>query len=126
MESLCARHPALRSLIFRYLHGLMTQLSQSAVCNRFHTTDQRLARWLLISQDRVQSEVFAWTQEFLSQMLGADRASVTLAVGAPREAGPISTARGQITVLNRKKLGAQACECYQIVRDEFDEFLGKS
>ena len=123
MESLCARHPALRSLIFRYLHGLMTQLSQSAVCNRFHTTDQRLARWLLISQDRVQSEVFSWTQEFLAYMLGSDRVSVTHAVRALKKAGIIGHSRGQVTILDRGKLEQGACECYKFVKNEFDEFL---
>ena len=126
MAALFERDTKLRKILLRYLHALLTQAAQLVVCTRFHSVEERLVRWLLISHDSLRLKTFSYTQEFLSQMLGADRVSVTLAVGALREAGLISTARGQITVLNRKKLEAQACECYQIVRDEFDQFLGKN
>src|SRR5262245_1855706 len=114
--------PALQGVIHRYLHGRLVQLSQSAVCNRFHTVEQRLARWLLDSQDRVRRGVFPFTQEFLSAMLGTDRSSVSLALGLLKRAGLIGSTRAQVSILDRKGLEEITCECYQIVKTEFGVF----
>jgi len=114
--------PALQSTIHRYLHGRLIQLSQSAVCNRFHTIEQRLARWLLDSQDRIQNGVFPYTQEFLSAMLGTDRSSVSLALGLLKRAGLIGSTRAQVSIVDRKGLEEITCECYQIIKTEFGVF----
>ena len=114
--------PGLQTLIHRYLHGRLIQLSQSAVCNRFHTIEQRLARWLLDSQDRVKRGVFPYTQEFLSDMLGTDRSSVSLALGLLRRAGLIASTRAQVSIVDRRGLEEITCECYQIVKSEFGVF----
>jgi CRP-like cAMP-binding protein len=111
----------LRRLLLRYLHALLMQLAQSAVCSRFHSVEQRLARWLLASRDRVQSDTFPYTQEFLSHMLGTDRSTVALAAGVLKRAGLINYTRGMITMVNPKELEEVACECYQILRQEFQQ-----
>src|SRR5919112_364566 len=102
----------------RHALGLLTQITQSAACHRFHTVEQRLAHWLLITRDRAGSDTFQLTQEFLSNMLGVPRKSVTaLAVGM-RKAGLISYERGRITLLDARRLEASSCECYRIVARE--------
>ena len=111
---------ALQSLMHRYLHSLLTQISQSAVCNRFHTVDTRLARWLLMTHDRVGSDEFRLTQEFLSNMLGVRREAVSKAAGALQKQGFVNYTRGHIMILNRAGLEATACPCYQIIKDESD------
>jgi CRP-like cAMP-binding protein len=113
----------LRRLILRYLHALMTQIAQSSVCNRFHSIEQRLARWVLSSRDRVHRNSFPYTQEFLSYMLGADRSSVTLAAGVLKRAGLIEYTRGNITIVDPKALEQVACECYQLLKREFQDIL---
>lgn len=108
-----------RREVLRYLHSLMTQIAQSAVCGRFHSIEQRIARCILSSRDRIHKNSFPYTQEFLAQMLGADRSSVTLANGALRRAGFIDYKRGTITILDSKGLEQMACECYHLLKKEF-------
>jgi len=110
-------------LLLRYLHVLVVQLSQLSVCNRFHSVGQRLCRWLLAAQDLVKRTELKFTQDFISQMLGTDRTSVTAAAGVLQKAGLIRYSRGRITILNREGLGAAACECHRIVKKEFDRLF---
>ena len=111
---------SLHKFVLHYAHTLIVQLSQSSACNRFHTTQQRLCRWLLTSQDRARSAEIKSTQESLSQMLGVNRSSASQAASALQRMGLIRYRRGRITILNRPGLEAAACECYQIVKVEFD------
>lgn len=113
----------LRELLLSYTHALLCQIGQSAVCNRFHTTEQRLCRWLLVSHDRARSDTVELTQEFLSQMLGAPRTGVTAAAVPLQDAGLIRYRRGRITILNRQRLEAAACECYRIIRRDLGRLL---
>jgi len=112
-----------QDLLLRYTQVLFTQVSQSAVCNHFHTSTQRLARWLLIANDLVRSNTFNLTHEFISHMLGTPRTGVTMAAGMLQKMGLIAYSRGKITVLNRPGLAKESCECYEIIRDSFDHFL---
>jgi CRP-like cAMP-binding protein len=121
-----AREGPFQRLLLRYTQALITQISQTAVCNRLHSVDKRLCRWLLLSHDRVRSNKLSMTHEFISDMLGGRRESVTVAAGRLQNAGLIRYARGQIRILDRKGLEAMACECYQTVRDEFDRLLGSA
>lgn len=107
-----------QELLLRYTHSLLTQVSQSAACNHFHNTEQRLCRQLLVSCDRVQSATFYLTQEFISQMLGAPRSGVTAAASTLKGRGLISYSRGKITILDRRGLEAATCECYRMMADE--------
>ena len=113
------RNGKLRDHLQKYLLANLIQSAQNAACNRLHTISERLARWLLTCQDRVQSDRMPLTHEFLSQMLGAPRTTVTLAAGMLHQAGSIEYSRGHVTVTNRQKLEDVACECYRTVRDEF-------
>jgi CRP-like cAMP-binding protein len=113
----------LRDLILRYTHTLFTQVAQTAACNRLHSIEQRLSRWLLLTQDRVASDEFVLTQDFLSRMLGVRRAGVSVAANTLRQAGLIDYRRGTMVVLDRKGLEQYSCECYRIVRDEYDRYL---
>jgi CRP-like cAMP-binding protein len=114
----------LRRLLNRYTQAYMTQVSQSAACNRLHSIEQRCARWLLMTHDRMGGgEVILLKQEFLALMLGVRRAGVTLAAGALQDAGLIRYRRGSIRVLDREGLEAASCECYAIVRRQFDRLL---
>jgi CRP-like cAMP-binding protein len=114
----------LRSLVQRYTLGFLTQVSQGTACNRIHSAEQRLARWLLIVRDRVGRDNFPLTQEFMSQMLGVRRATVSETAAALQERGLISYSRGVITIADVPRLMNASCECYQIVRDEFGRLLG--
>lgn len=114
------RDGALQKLLNRYLHSLLTQISQSAVCNRFHMVEARLARWLLMTHDRVESDEFRLTQEFLSNMLGVRREAVSKSAGALQKREFIHYSRGHMTILNRAGLEATACPCYRVIRDESD------
>jgi CRP-like cAMP-binding protein len=114
---------ALHKLLLHYVHSLIVQLAQSSACNQFHTTRQRLCRWLLASEDLSGSNELRSTQEFLSQMLGVNRGSANQAAGALQRAGQIRYRRGRITILNRAGLEAATCECYRIIRSEFDRFF---
>lgn len=110
-------------LLLRYTQALITQMSQTAVCNRHHSVHQQLCRWLLLSLDRLPSSKLTMTQELIANMLGVRREGVTEAAGKLQNAGLILYSRGQITILDRKGLEAQACECYQVVKKEFDRLL---
>lgn len=110
-----SRGGLLRDLTLRYTHSLIFQISQSAACNRFHTIEQRLCRWLLVARDRVKSDTLYLTQETLSHMLGANRTNVTAAAGSLKSAGLIAYRRGSIQILDRKELERAACECYRAV-----------
>jgi CRP-like cAMP-binding protein len=113
----------LHDLLLRYTRTLLTQLSQSACCNGFHTVEARLCRWLLVSHDRAQSDTLQLTQEFLSQMIGVPRTSVTAIAGKLQSAGLIDYSRGKIRILDKQRLEARSCECYRVIRREFDHFL---
>lgn len=119
LKELFDERVTVRREILRYLHSLMTQIAQSAVCCRFHSLEQRIARCLLSSRDRIHENSFPYTQEFLAQMLGADRSSITLAAGALRRAGFIEYKRGSITILDSGGLDQVACECYHLLKQEF-------
>lgn len=113
----------LHHLLHRYSHSLLTQVAQSSVCNRFHMVNARLARWLLMTSDRLGVEEFPLTQEFLAHMLGVRREGVSKAAGALQVAKLIHYSRGVITILNRRGLKAQSCECYAIIKAETDAYL---
>lgn len=110
------RDGPLRRLLHLYTHSLLTQVSQSAACNRFHLAEERLARWLLMTRDRLRSDEFRLTQEFMSEMLGVRREGVSKAAGALQRSKLISYSRGHIRVLDRAGLEAVACECYLVVK----------
>lgn len=112
----------LQELLLRYTHALLCQISQSAVCNRFHTVEQRFCRWLLITRDRAGAETFSLTQEFVSHMLGVPRTNVTMTASALQQAGLISYRHGRIQIVDRKGLEKTSCECYRIVKREIDGF----
>ncbi|MBD2101095.1 Crp/Fnr family transcriptional regulator [Leptolyngbya sp. FACHB-261] len=120
------RNGALYSLLQRYTHALMVQMAHSAACNRLHSIEQRCSRWLLMTHDRVRSDQFQLTQEFLAQMLGVRRAGVSEVASVLQRSGLIRYTRGQITVLDRPGLEAVSCECYQVVKAEFDRLLLKN
>lgn len=113
-----------QQLLLRYTQALITQISQTAVCNRLHSVEQQLCRWLLLSNDRLKTDELVMTQELIADMLGVRREGVTVAAGRLQDAGAISYVRGRIQILNRQKLEATVCECYGVVRDEFDRLLG--
>lgn len=110
-------------LLLRYTQALITQMSQTAVCNRHHSVDQQLCRWLLLSLDRLSSEELTMTQELIANMLGVRREGVTESAGKLRDAGIIDYSRGHIKVLDRRRLEQHVCECYAVVKTEFDRLL---
>jgi CRP-like cAMP-binding protein len=110
-------------LLLRYTQALITQMAQTAVCNRHHSLDKQLCRWLLLSLDRLDSNELSMTQELIANMLGVRREGVTEAAGHLQAAGLIRYARGKITVIDRSGLEARCCECYQVVKTEFDRLL---
>ena len=117
------RRGALHDLLLRYTYTLLTQITQSAACNRFHSSEQRLCRWLLIGQDRVHSDILHLTQEFLSHMLGSPRTKVTEIAGNLQRDHLISYSRGRIQILDRSGLEKSSCECYRLVSDNISHFL---
>jgi len=117
------RAGAFHRLLLRYTQALLTQMGQTAVCNRHHSLDQQFCRWLLLSLDRLPSNELVMTQELIANMLGVRRESVTEAAGNVQRAGLIEYQRGHITVLDRAGLEARVCECYEVVRKEFDRLL---
>jgi CRP-like cAMP-binding protein len=118
LKQLMQQYPELLRRLHRFSHQMSMQTTQIAACNRLHEVEERLARWILMSQDRMLSSALPLTQEFLSQMLGTRRASVTVAAGALQKAGLIAYTRGSVRILNRRKLEAAACDCYEIVQDQ--------
>jgi CRP-like cAMP-binding protein len=110
-------------LLLRYTQALITQMAQTAVCNRHHSLDQQLCRWLLLSLDRLPSGELAMTQELIANMLGVRREGVTEAAGHLQAAGLIHYRRGHIKVLDRPKLEKRVCECYAVVKKEYDRLL---
>jgi len=117
------RGGALQQLLLRYTQALITQISQTAACNRLHSVEQRLCRWLLLCHDRAESNELLMTQEFISNMLGGRRESVTVAAGRLQDAGLIHYIRGRIKILDRKGLEAAVCECYGFVKNEVDRLF---
>jgi CRP-like cAMP-binding protein len=122
MEEFNRAGPVLH-LLLRYTQALITQMAQTAVCNRHHSLDQQLCRWLLLSLDRLQSNRLVMTQELIANMLGVRREGVTEAAGQLHKAGLIEYQRGHITVLDRARLELRTCECYGVVRKEYDRLL---
>jgi CRP-like cAMP-binding protein len=110
-------------LLLRYTQALITQMSQTAVCNRHHSVDQQLCRWLLMSLDRLGADELVMTQELIANMLGVRREGVTEAAGKLQKAGVIRYARGRIALLDRGKLEASVCECYALVKTEYERLL---
>ena len=118
------RNGGLQLLLLRYTQSLITQMAQTAVCNRHHSVDQQLARWLLLSLDRLTSQELVMTQELIANMLGVRREGVTEAAGKLQELGVIRYSRGHITVLDRPMLEQLCCECYSVVKQESDRIEG--
>lgn len=119
------RYGNLQVLLLRYTQALITQMAQTAACNRHHSVDQQLCRWLLLSLDRLPSARLDMTQELIANMLGVRREGVTEAAGKLQKLGAIQYQRGQITVLDRPKLEELSCECYAVVKKETDRLLAK-
>jgi len=116
-------HSKLQALLLRYTQALITQTSQTAVCNRYHSVEQQLCRWLLLSLDRLSGNELTMTQELIANMLGVRREGVTEAAGKLQTRGLIRYSRGHITVLDRPGLEAEVCECYAVVKREYDRLL---
>lgn len=114
-----------RAVLNRYAQVLMDHLAQSVSCNRLHTIQQRCSRWLLMTHDRVGKDSFPLTQEFLAQMLAVRRATVNEIATTLQNAGMIEYQRGNMTIKNRKKLESTSCECYRVIRDEYDRLIGE-
>jgi CRP-like cAMP-binding protein len=119
------RNPALQESLYRYMYALMTQISQTAACNRFHEAEPRLARWLLMTRDRVMADEFPLTHEFLAHMLGMRREGVTEAASVLKRRRLIKYQRGKIEILDSRGLKAASCSCYQIVQTAFKRVQGK-
>jgi CRP-like cAMP-binding protein len=123
LKSEFTRAGAMQHLLLRYTQALLTQMAQTAVCNRHHTLDQQLCRWLLLSLDRLPSSELAMTQDLIANMLGVRREGVNDAAGKLQEAGLIHYSRGHIVVLDRSGIEARTCECYAVVKKESDRLL---
>jgi CRP-like cAMP-binding protein len=116
-------HSELRDMVQRYTVAMINQITQSTACNHLHTVQERMCRWLLMTHDRVGEDEFKLTQEFLALMLGVRRPSVTVSAGKLQKAALIRYQHGRIRVLDRAGLEAKSCECYEVVRREFDRLL---
>ena len=119
-----ARSASMRTVMLHYAHAFFNQVAQSAACNQFHSLEQRCSRWLLMTHDRMQSDEFLLTQEFLAMMLGVQRTGVSIAAGALQRAGLIRYKRGNVTIIDRRGLQRRSCECYDVSKMEFDRLLG--
>jgi CRP-like cAMP-binding protein len=119
-----ARGGTFQRLLLRYTQALVTQISQTAVCNRLHSIEQQLCRWLLLSHDRLESDELIMTHELIANMLGVRREGVTLAARHLQTNVLISYARGHIKILDRVRLEGEVCECYKVVKDEYERLLG--
>jgi CRP-like cAMP-binding protein len=122
----CARSRAFDTLIDSYTQALFGQIAQAAACNRLHSSEERLGRWLLMSQDRVGSDEFIITQEFLGQMLGARRSTVSVSAGILQRARLIRYVRGHVTIVDREGLEAVACECYSVIKTELERVVHRA
>jgi len=118
-----ARNGSLQDVLLRYTQALIVQISQTAVCNRLHSVEQRLCRWLLLCHDRVNSAEISMTHEYIANMLGGRRESVTVAAGHLQDMGLIHYSRGHITIVDRKNLELMVCECYRTVEDEYERLF---
>ena len=114
-----------QKILLRYTQSLMTQISQTAVCNRLHSVEQQLCRWLLINHDLLRTNKLIMTHDLIANMLGVRREGVSIAAGHLQKQGLIKYVRGTITMLDRDALERAACECYRVVKDEYDRLLGK-
>jgi CRP-like cAMP-binding protein len=123
LKSEFERHSELQGVLLRYTQALITQMAQTAVCNRHHSLDQQLCRWLLLSLDRLSNNELTMTQELIANMLGVRREGVTEAAGKLQDQGLIRYSRGHIVVLDRPGLERQVCECYAVVKKEYDRLL---
>ncbi|HVF88506.1 MAG TPA: Crp/Fnr family transcriptional regulator [Blastocatellia bacterium] len=115
--------PSLHRILLRYIYTQITQLTQSVGCNRFHTVEERLCRWLLVAHDRAKSDELQLTQEIVANMIGARRPAVNIVTGTLQSAGLIKGRRGRIIIIDRQGLEDSACECYRIVKEEMDRFM---
>jgi CRP-like cAMP-binding protein len=120
-----SRGGVFQKVLLRYTQSLMTQISQTAVCNRLHSVEQQLCRWLLINHDLLQTNKLIMTHDLIANMLGVRREGVSIAAGNLQKKGLIKYVRGTITMLDRDALERTACECYRVVKDEYDRLLGK-
>ena len=111
--------PEIRGLLLRYVEALIGQISQTALCNRLHSVEERLARWTLVSQDRTDAQQLPLTHELLARMLGVNRSTVSLTAATLQRAGLIRYVRGKFTILDRKKLEEVSCDCFRIVREQY-------
>ena len=125
VRELNERDSGLMAVVHRYLHYFTAMLAQGSACNRAHAVDARLARWLLMTHDRVDTDVFPLTQEFLGQMLGVQRPSVNIAAATLQRAGFIEYTRGRISVLNRLGLESAACDCYRYLAEQLERAIGR-
>ncbi|MFZ0178368.1 MAG: Crp/Fnr family transcriptional regulator [Candidatus Dormiibacterota bacterium] len=121
--TLFERLTTFQALVDKYTQALFGQISQAAACNRLHSSEERLSRWLLMSHDRVGSDQFMITQEFLGQMLGARRSTVSVSAGILQRAGLIRYVRGNVTIVDRAGLEAVSCECYSVIRNELERVV---
>jgi CRP-like cAMP-binding protein len=119
-----ARSETMQVVMHHYVHALFNQVAQSAACNHFHSLEQRCCRWLLMTRDRMGTDDFLLTQEFLAMMLGVQRPGVSIAAGALQRAGLITYKRGNVSILDAKELKNRSCECYSVSKKEFDRLLG--
>ncbi len=117
------RHEELKRLLMRYVQARIIELGQIAACNRYHSVEQRFARWLLTVRDSIQKDEFQLTQEFISQMLGVRRTGVSQVAGKFQRAGIINYKRGHIDIISQEKLAASSCECYKLIATEFSRLL---
>jgi CRP-like cAMP-binding protein len=117
------RTPTLQKLLLRYTMALLNQIAQATSCNRLHEVQERCARWLLQCRDRVEGDSFALTHEFLAQMLGVHRPTVSIAASMLQRAGLIDYTRGRITIVDRAGLEAASCNCYRLIKDEYDRLF---
>ncbi len=125
-RELLDQNQRMRAALLRYTHVFFNHIALTAACAHFHSLEQRCCRWLLMTHDRMPSDTFLLTHEFLSMMLGVRRAGVSVAAGALQRAGLIRYQRGRITILDRKGLEERACECYAVTKAEFDRLLGSA
>jgi CRP-like cAMP-binding protein len=120
------RSASFQSLVDKYTQALFGQISQAAACNRLHSSEERLSRWLLMSHDRIGADQFMITQEFLGQMLGARRSTVSVSAGILQRAGLIRYSRGHVTIVDRDGLEAVSCECYSVIRTELERVVQRT